>query len=84
MSALPEPANLMLYLGNRSGMRPGEAAGLRMGDLSWLGEGVIRVGHSYDGPLEEASRGTGKVKWMPATVDAPSVRPGLPAGAIGE
>jgi integrase len=71
--ALPEPANLIFWLGNRSGMRPGEAAGVTMADFAWLHEGVIRVGHSYGGPLKEDRRGVGKVKWVPATSDAAAV-----------
>ncbi len=73
MSALPEPVNLMFYLGNRSGMRPGEVAGLTMTDMAFLGEGVIRVGHSYAGPLKEDRRSSGKVKWVPAAIDAEAV-----------
>lgn len=34
-------------------MRLGEACGLRIGDLDFLHEGVIRVAHSYGGPLKE-------------------------------
>jgi hypothetical protein len=37
----------MFWLTNRSGMQPGEAAGLLVGDLAWVHEGVIRVGPSY-------------------------------------
>jgi hypothetical protein len=63
----------MFYLGNRSGLRTlrtGEIAGLRMSDLGFLGEGVIRARYSYDGPLKEDKDGTGKVKWVPAAEDA--------------
>jgi integrase len=70
---LPEPANLMFYLGNRSGMRPGEVAGLTMGDFAWLSEGIIRVGHSYGGPLKEDNLGEGRMKWVPAALDAETV-----------
>ncbi len=73
MAALIEPVNLMFYLGNRSGMRPGEVAGLRMEDFNWLDEGIIRVGHSYDAPLKEDKAGASKVKWVPAAGDAPRV-----------
>lgn len=73
ISALPKPIGLMFYLGNRSGLRTGEIAGLRMSDLEFLDEGVIRVRHSYDGPLKEdkgGQGGTGKMKWVPAADDA--------------
>jgi len=71
MKALEPPLDLMFYLGNRSGMRPGEVAGLRMGDLAFISDGTIRVAHSYGGPLKEdkGSEGTGKVKWVPAPDD---------------
>jgi integrase len=69
MAALPRPVDLMFYLGNRSGLRPGEVAGLQMEDFSWLAEGIIRVAHSYDGPLKEDKAGAGKVKWVPAPED---------------
>jgi integrase len=59
----------MFYLGNRSGLRTGEIAGLRLSDLDFLDEGVIRVRFSYDGPLKEDKRGEGKVKWAPAADD---------------
>ena len=52
IAKLPEPINLMFYLGNRSGLRTGEIAGLRMSDLGFLGEGVIRARYSYNGPLK--------------------------------
>jgi integrase len=72
MKALPPPLDLMFYLGNRCGMRPGEVAGLRMADLAFLSEGTVRVAHSYGGPLKEdkGPRGTGKSKWVPAPDDA--------------
>ena len=73
MAALGFEVGLMFYLGNRSGLRPGEVCGLRMGDLEFLSEGVIRVAHSYDGPLKEDKRGEGKVKWVPAPTDAEKV-----------
>jgi len=69
-NALPTPVNLMFYLGNRSGLRTGEAAGLRLSDLGFLGEGSIRVRFSYDGPLKEDKHNEGKVKWVPAPDDA--------------
>jgi hypothetical protein len=36
MAALGGEVGLMFYLGNRSGLRPGEVCGLRMGDLDFL------------------------------------------------
>jgi integrase len=63
----------MFYLGNRSGLRTGEAAGLRMSDLGFLTEGVVRARFSYDGPLKEDKKGTGKVKWTPAPDDVDAV-----------
>ena len=68
--ALRSPVDLMFYLGNRSGLRTGEIAGLRLSDLDFLHEGVIRVRFSYEGPLKEDKNGDGKVKWVPAAVDA--------------
>jgi integrase len=73
MAALGPEVGLMFYLGNRSGLRPGEVCGLRIGDLEFLKEGVIRVAHSYSGPLKEDKRGEGKVKWVPAPADAEKV-----------
>ena len=69
VQALPEPIHYMFYLGNRSGLRTGEICGLRMSDFDYLGEGVIRVRHSYDGPLKEDKNMSGKTKWVPAAVD---------------
>lgn len=59
----------MFYLGNRSGMRTGEIAGLRMSDFSFLDEHVIRLRYSYDNPLKEDLHDQGKVKWAPAADD---------------
>lgn len=73
MHALPAPYDLMFYLGNRSGLRLGEICGLRMSDLAFLDEGVIRVRFSYDGPLKEDKRGEGKIKWVPAADDCKAV-----------
>jgi integrase len=69
MAALPEPVNLMFYLGNRSGLRTGELAGLRMSDLGYLKDGLIRVRYSYGGPLKEDKSQLGKMKWAPAPAD---------------
>lgn len=60
----------MFYLANGSGMRLGEVCGLRLSDLDFLHEGVIRVAHSYGGPLKEDKRNEGKVKFVPAPHDA--------------
>jgi len=73
VEALGPDIGLMFYLANRSGLRLGEVCGLRMGDLEFLGEGVLRVAHSYGGPLKEDKHGEGKVKWVPAPVDADQV-----------
>jgi len=73
VEALGAEIGLMFYLANRSGLRLGEACGLRLGDLDFLGDGVIRVAHSYGGPLKEDKRSEGKVKWVPAPVDAEEV-----------
>jgi integrase len=69
MEALPADLALMFYIANRSGLRTGEAAGLTMGDMDWIGQGKIRVAHSWGGPLKEDRRGTGKLKWAPAPDD---------------
>jgi integrase len=67
---LAEPVNLMFYLGNRAGLRTGEICGLRLSDLAFLAEGIIRVRFSYSGPLKEDKTGSGKAKWAPAPDDA--------------
>jgi hypothetical protein len=56
-AALGHDLGLAFYLANRSGMRLGEVVGLRMGDLDFLPDGVIRVAHSYGGPLKEDRTG---------------------------
>ncbi len=59
MAALPRPVDLMFYLGNRSGLRPGEGAGLQMEDFSYSGRrtggateqfGDRRAGRSWKEP----------------------------------
>ncbi len=70
---LPAPFDLMFYLGNRSGLRTGEIAGLRISDLAYLADGTMRVRYSYEGPLKEDKNGGGKVKWVPACDDAEAV-----------
>jgi integrase len=71
--ALPVPVRYVFWLGNRSGLRPDEARGLRISDMAWLGQGTVRVRFSGSGPLKEDRRGLGKVKWVPAAGDAPAV-----------
>jgi integrase len=73
MGELGNDVGLMFYLSNRSGLRLGEVCGLRLSDLEFVREGAIRVGHSYGGPLKEDKRSEGKVKWVPAPVDAEQV-----------
>jgi integrase len=70
VTVLGAEVGLMFYLANGSGMRLGEVCGLRINDLDFLHEGIIRVAHSYDGPLKEDRRSEGKVKWVPAPYDA--------------
>lgn len=53
---LEEPISFMFYLCNRSGLRTGEAAGLRMSDLDFIEEGVLRVRFSYDGRSKRTRR----------------------------
>ena len=69
MAALPDPFQFMFYLGNRSGLRSGEILGLRISDLAFVDDGVIRVRHSYDDVLKEDKRREGKLKWAPAPDD---------------
>ena len=69
MNLLPCPFNLMFYLGNRSGLRVGEIIGLRMSDMGFLHEGVIRARYSFDGPLKEDKRQVGLAKFVPAADD---------------
>jgi len=74
VSKLRAPVGLMFYIGNRSGLRVGEIAGLRISDLGFLDDGVIRVRYTYDGePLKEDKRNEGKTKWAPAPADATAV-----------
>jgi integrase len=71
MQGLPFPLDAMFYLANRSGMRPGELWGLRLSDLAFMDQGIIRVRYSYDGCLKEDKDGTGdKVKDVPCPDDA--------------
>lgn len=72
MAELPEPFDLMLYLGNRAGLRLGEVCGLRLSDCESIEQGALRVRYSYAGPLKEDKIG-GKTKWTPAPVDALAV-----------
>lgn len=74
MSALAKPFNLIFYLCNRSGLRPGESAGIRLSDLDFLSEGILRIRFQYDGlVLKEDKHGSGAMKWVPAPNDAASV-----------
>lgn len=73
MAKLPEPADLILFVGNRCGLRVGEILGLRMSDVDNLAAGAILVRHSFNGPLKEDRHGVGKSKWAPAPSDAPTV-----------
>jgi integrase len=72
-AALPEPVNLMFFVGLTSGCRLMEIAGLRLSDLDELAEGTIRVRYSGAGPLKEDRRGVGKTKFVPAPADATAV-----------
>jgi integrase len=72
VAALGGDIGLMFYLANRSGLRLGEVCRLRLSDLEFRKEGVIRVTRSYGGPLKEDKRG-GKTKWAPAPDDAEAV-----------
>jgi hypothetical protein len=56
-----------------AGLREGEAAGLRMSDLEFLHEGLIRVRFSVDGELKESKNGSKPVKWAPSPADAEDV-----------
>jgi integrase len=73
LQLLPAPIDLMFFIGNRSGLRLGEICGLRISDVEDLARGSIRVRYSYEGPLKEDKKGTGKVKWAPAPDDAAAV-----------
>ena len=89
VEGLPEPANYMFYLGNRSGMRTGEICGIRLSDFGFLDEGVLRVRYSYDGPLKEDKDEEGKTKWVPAADDCaaflgPWLEKRRAAGALAE
>jgi integrase len=72
-AALPEPVNLMFFVGLTSGCRLMEIAGLRLSDVDELAAGTIRVRYSGAGPLKEDRRGVGKVKFVPAPADAQAV-----------
>src|SRR5205085_6217241 len=72
--ALRKPIDYMFYLCNRSGLRTGEVAGLRISDMGFLDEGLIRVRYQYDGrALKEDKRNAGKVKFVPAPEDAEEI-----------
>jgi integrase len=73
MSALAPPFRELFYLGNRCGLRPGEVRGLRLGDLAFVGEGVLIVSHSDDGCLKEDKYQKGLSKRVPSPVDFDTV-----------
>jgi integrase len=73
MSGLGRDLGLVYYLARFSGLREGEAAGLRISDLDFLGEGLVRVRYSFDGELKESKDGSKPVKWAPAPIDAEEV-----------
>jgi integrase len=79
MALLASPYKEMFYLGNRSGMRPGEVRGLRISDLGHTDEEgslVIRVRYSDAGPLKEDKKtkaGPSKPKWAPQPDDFDTV-----------
>lgn len=72
LSVLPYPIDLMLALGNRTGMRLGEICGLRMSDLDHLAKGFVTVSRSYAGPLKEDDQegNIRREKKVPAPADA--------------
>lgn len=69
MQALEVPSKWAFYLGNRSGIRPGELCGLRVIDLAEAEKGVIHVRHNLDSFLKEDKEGVGKTKFVPAPSD---------------
>jgi len=73
MAKLGPSLGLVYYLARFAGLREGEAAGLRMSDLEFLHEGLIRVRFSFDGELKESKNGSKPVKWSPSPVDAEDV-----------
>lgn len=73
LELLPEPIRYLFFLGNRCGLRTGEAAGVRMSDLMDMDRGTIRVRFSYLGPLKEDKSGAGKTKYVPAPIDCTDV-----------
>ena len=74
IAAMPEAIGLMFYLGNRSGLRTGEAAGLRMANLDQMHEGHVVVRYTYDGGfLKEDKRCSGLSKYAPAPDDFDAV-----------
>jgi integrase len=73
MSGLGHDLGLVFYLARFSGLREGEAAGLRISDMDFLNEGLVRVRYSFDGELKESKDGSKPVKWAPAPIDAADV-----------
>jgi len=54
---LKEPISFLFYLCNRSGLRTGEAAGLRMSDMAFVEEGIIRVSLLVRQPAQRGQEG---------------------------
>jgi integrase len=73
MAGLGPNLGLIYYIARFSGLREGEAAGLRMSDLDYLADELIRVRFSFNGELKESKHGSKPVKWAPAPVDAADV-----------
>ena len=57
IAMLPEGLGKMFYLGSVTGMRPGEIAGLRLGDLATAADGALWITRSYEGALKEDRHG---------------------------
>jgi integrase len=74
MELLPEPHRWVFLLAFGTGARLGEVLGLRLEDLDGLAEGCVRIAGQYDGrPLKEDKKGIGRVKFVPAPLDAAEV-----------
>ena len=67
---LVAPYHLIFLTGYIGGLRPGEVCGLRLSDLDYLDEEIIRIRFSRLGPLkEDKGDGPPKVKWAPVSDD---------------
>ena len=76
MNALATPFREMFYIGNRSGLRPGEVRGWRMSDAAWIADEeapCVRVRFSDDGPRKEDKHGDLPPKFAPAPDDIEAV-----------